>query len=65
MAKASKSINFKNAEINKAKNLIIEVTKDDTKYYSLSKLIDEWDGIEGINITIKKDDEVESDVEDD
>lgn len=65
MAKASKSINFKNAEINKAKGLITEVTKDDTKYYSLSKLIDEWDGIEGLSITIKKDDEVESDVEDD
>jgi len=63
MAKASKSINFKNAQIDKAKNLITEVSKDDTKFYSLSKLIDEWNGIEGVSITIKKDDELESDSE--
>ena len=63
MAKASKSINFKNAQIDKAKNLITEVCKDDTKFYSLSKLIDEWDKIDGISITIKKDDELESDSE--
>ena len=63
MAKASKSINFKNAQVDKAKNLITEVGKDDTKFYSLSKLIDEWNMIDGISITIKKDDEIESDSE--
>ena len=61
MAKASKSINFKNAQIDKEKNLITEVCKDETKFYSLSKLIDEWNKIDGISITIKKDDELESD----
>lgn len=60
MAKFTKSISFKNAIINKDKDLITEVLKDETKFYSISKLIADWDGIDGINLTIKKDDELES-----
>ena len=60
MAKFSKSISFKNATVNKEKDLITEVFKDETKFYSISKLIADWDGVDGISVTIKKDDELES-----
>lgn len=61
MAKASKSIAFKNATIDKSEMTITEITKDDTKVYSLDKLIEDWDGIEGISIVIKKDADVPTD----
>ena len=61
MAKASKSIAFKSAVIDKAEGTITEFTKDDTKVYSLDKVIEEWDGIEGISLTIKQDDDVPAD----
>ena len=61
MAKASKSIAFKNAVIDRAEGTITEITKDDTNVYYLDKVIEEWDGIEGISLTIKKDDDVPAD----
>ena len=61
MAKASKSIAFKNAVIDKAEGTITEFTKDDTKTYSIDKLLEDWDGIEGISLTIKQDDDVPAD----
>lgn len=61
MAKASKSIAFKNAVIDKAEGTITEFTKDDTKTYSIDKLLEDWDGIEGITLTIKQDDDVPAD----
>lgn len=60
MAKASKSIAFKNATIDKDEMTITEFTKDDTKVYSLNKLIEEWDKIDGISLVMKKDDDVPS-----
>lgn len=61
MAKASKSITFKNATINKEDMTITEYTKDDSKTYSLEKVIADWDQIEGISLTIKQDDDVPAD----
>ena len=61
MAKASKSIAFKNAVIDKAEGTITESTKDDTKVYSIEKLLEDWDQIEGISLTIKQDDDVPAD----
>lgn len=61
MAKASKSIAFKNATIDKAEGTITEFTKDDTKVYSIEKLLEDWDQIEGISLTIKQDDDVPAD----
>jgi hypothetical protein len=60
MAKFSKSVSFKNCSIDAEKDLITEVLKDETKFYKLSKVIADWQGIEGLNISIKKDDELES-----
>lgn len=61
MAKASKSIAFKNAVIDKDEMTITEFSKDDTKVYSLNKVIEDWDGIEGISLTIKQDNDVPAD----
>lgn len=61
MAKASKSIAFKNAVIDKAEGTITEFTKDDTKTYSIDKLLEDWDQVEGISLTIKQDDDVPAD----
>ena len=61
MAKASKSIAFKNAVIDKAEGTITEFTRDDTKVYSIEKLLEDWDQIEGISLTIKQDDDVPTD----
>ena len=61
MAKSSKSIAFNNAVIDKDEMTITEFTKDDTKVYSLNKVIENWDGIEGITLTIKQDDDIPAD----
>ena len=61
MAKASKSIAFKNAVIDKAEGTITEFTKDDTKTYSIDKLLEDWDQVEGISLTIKQDNDVPAD----
>lgn len=61
MAKASKSIAFKNAVIDKSEGTITEFTKDDTKTYSIDKLLEDWDGIEGISLTIKQDNDIPAD----
>lgn len=61
MAKVSKSTAFKGAVINKEDMTITEFTKDDSRTYSLEKLLDDWDGIEGISLTIKQDDEIPAD----
>lgn len=61
MAKASKSIAFKNAVIDKAEGTITEFTKDDTKVYYIENLLEDWDQVEGISLTIKQDDDVPAD----
>lgn len=63
MAKVSKSTAFKGAVINKEDMTITEFTKEDSRTYSLEKLLDEWNGIEGISLTIKQDDEIPADKE--
>ena len=61
MAKKTKSIAFKNAVINKEDGTITEYTKDDMKIYLIDKLLEDWDGVEGISLTIKQDNEIPSD----
>ena len=61
MAKASKSIAFKNATINIDDMTITEFTKDDTKVYDLKKVLQDWDNIDGISLTIKQDNDVPAD----
>lgn len=61
MAKISKSASFKNAVINKGDMTITEYIKDNSKVYNLEKLLSDWDGIEGISLTIKQDDDIPAD----
>ena len=61
MAKKTKSIAFKNATINIDDMTITEFTKDDTKVYDLKKVLQDWDNIDGISLTIKQDNHVPAD----
>lgn len=61
MAKRTKSVSFKNAVISKDDMMITEYIKDDTRSYNLLNLIEEWNGVEGISLTIKQDDDIPSD----
>ena len=49
---------FKNAKIDSEKMTITEVTKDDEYVFDLNEVLDQWNGIEGITVTIKKDEEI-------
>lgn len=61
MAKKSMSISFKNATIDYNKDLITELpSKDVVNFYKLSDILKQWDNIEGVNISFKKDDEIAS-----
>lgn len=61
MAKRTKSIAFKNAVISKEDMTITEYMKDETRSYNLLNIIEEWDGIEGVSLAIKQDNDVPSD----
>ena len=54
MAKITKAVSLKNAEINMEDMTITETTKDDIKVYSLDKLLSDWNHISGISLTIKQ-----------
>lgn len=58
MAKITKAVSLKNAEINMEDMTITETTTDDIKVYSLDKLLSDWNHISGISLTIKQDDEI-------
>lgn len=45
MAKITKAVSLKNAEINMEDMTITETTKDDIKVYSLDKLLADWNHI--------------------
>lgn len=54
--KSSMSVTIKNATLDVAADQIIEERKDNEVITSsLSKLLNEWNGVSGISITIKKD----------
>lgn len=63
MAKSSKSITFKSAEIDYEADVITETTRDETRVYSLSSLLKSWDKIQGISLSIKLDEEMPEDGE--
>lgn len=62
MAVVNKSVTFTNATINKDRMIIKEDQKDGIQTYSIDKLLDEWNGIPGISLTIKQKDEIPSNV---
>lgn len=62
MAKESKSIGFSKAciSLEDGQFIITETTKDNTNVYNLTQKLEEWVGVEGITLTIKKDSEIVS-----
>ena len=63
MAKKSKSITFKNATISKSDGTICEISKESMRVFSLDNLLEEWDGIEGLSISIRLDEDAPEDGE--
>lgn len=61
MAKVTRTASFTKAVINKEDMTITEYSKDETRVYSLEKLIEDWDGVEGISLTIKQDNDIPAD----
>jgi len=59
----TKTQKFKNAIISRTDGTITEIYKDDEKIYILDKILKEWDGIEGVSITISLNSDVEEDGE--
>lgn len=56
--KKSSSCSFKNATIDTEKMTITEYTKDDQYVFDLKTVLDQWSGIDGLSISIKKDEEI-------
>lgn len=54
MAQAKKAVAFKNAVIDVKDGTITEFTKDETNVYKLYDILAEWDGVEGISLTIQQ-----------
>ena len=40
---------------------VTEYTKDETRTYNIRKILEDWDQVDGVSITIKQDDEVPAD----
>jgi hypothetical protein len=60
--KESRSVSFKNATLTVNGDVITveEISKDSSSVYNLTNKLREFDGVEGLNITIKKDTELPS-----
>lgn len=54
MAQAEKAVAFKNAVIDVKDGTITEFTKDETNVYKLDDILAEWDGVDGISLTIQQ-----------
>jgi hypothetical protein len=63
MAKLSKQITFKNATIDIKDMTITEYEKDSSTTYNIINILDEWNGIDGISLTLKQEDRLESTVD--
>lgn len=58
MGKFSKGMSFKNATIDLSDMTITEVTKDEELTFDLNSILNEWNGVEGVSISIKKDSDI-------
>lgn len=60
MAKSNRTVSYAKAVIDKENGTITEKTKDGDNVYYIENILSAWDGIEGVSITIKKDEELPS-----
>jgi hypothetical protein len=58
MAKKNSTETYSKATINVAEGTITEYLKDETNVYRISDILDNWNGVEGVTLTIKKDDTI-------
>lgn len=61
MAKLDRKESYKNAVIDTKDMTITEITKDGDLTYDLKKVLESWNGIEGISLAITKSDDKEPD----
>jgi hypothetical protein len=54
----SKTMSFKGARIDLENMTLVEETKDSYEEFDLMDILREWDGVENVSISIKKDDEI-------
>lgn len=54
MAQHKKAVCFKNAVIDATAGTITEISKDGESEYKISDVLHEFDGIDGINLTIQQ-----------
>lgn len=60
MAKSNRTVSYAKATINKEEGTITEHLKDADNVYYIDNILSQWDGVEGVTITIKKDEELPS-----
>jgi hypothetical protein len=58
MAKKNSTETYSKATINVAEGTITEYLKDETNVYRISDILDNWNCVEGVTLTIKKDDTI-------
>lgn len=63
MAKSNRTVTYAKAVIDKENGTITEHLKDGDYVYYIENILTAWNGIEGISITIKKDEELPSEEE--
>ena len=63
MDKSNKTVTYTKAVIDKEAGIITERLKDGENVYYIENILDTWDGVEGVSITIKKDEELPSEEE--
>lgn len=63
MAKKATSYTYRNCTVCLADKTITEITKDETKVFSLDKFLHDIDGIEGISLSAKVDEDMPEDGE--
>ena len=55
MAKKTAGVSFTNATIDISDDTITELKKDEITVSSLSAVLKEWDGVDGVSISIRRD----------
>lgn len=61
MAKSSMRDCYKNAVIDIDEMTLMEIDKEEERVYDLRKILEKWNKVEGITITISKDSEIPPD----
>ncbi len=62
MAKETRGFKATNAMLDVENMKLIEYTKDGTNVYLLNKILQEWNGVDGISFSITLNQEIEPDV---